>query len=71
MRWGTMLALSEYGNVTVVSSIVTTLWFGGGRVPGSMPVPILGVLWFTLKVYGVIVVMMWIEQRSRACASIS
>src|SRR5437763_913020 len=28
MRWGTMLALSEYGNVTVVCAIVTTLWFG-------------------------------------------
>src|SRR5438132_7108081 len=61
MRWGTMLALSEYGNVTVVSSIVTTLWFGGWQGPGVDAVPILGVLWFTLKVYGVIVVMMWIR----------
>ena len=61
MRWGTMLALSEYGNVTVVSSIVTTLWFGGWQGPGVDAVPLLGVLWFTLKVYGVIVVMMWIR----------
>jgi NADH-quinone oxidoreductase subunit H len=61
MRWGTMLALSEYGNVTVVSSIVTTLWFGGWQGPGVDALPLLGVLWFTLKVYGVIVVMMWIR----------
>src|SRR2546427_6677016 len=61
MRWGTMLALSEYGNVTVVCAIVTTLWFGGWQGPGVDAVPILGVLWFTLKVYGVIVVMMWIR----------
>ena len=61
MRWGTMLALSEYGNVTVVSSIVTTLWFGGWQGPGVDAIPLLGVLWFTLKVYGVIVVMMWIR----------
>src|SRR5436309_3197306 len=26
MRWGTMLALSEYGNVTVVCSIIVTPW---------------------------------------------
>src|SRR5438093_870133 len=61
MRWGTMLALSEYGNVTVVSSIVTTLWFGGWQGPGVDAIPLLGVLWFTLKVYAFIVVMMWIR----------
>jgi len=47
--------------VTVVSSIVTTLWFGGWQGPGVDAIPLLGVLWFTLKVYGVIVVMMWIR----------
>src|SRR5882762_3102534 len=61
MRWGTMLALSEYGNVTVVSSIVTTLWFGGWQGPGVDAFPLLGALWFTLKVYAFIVVMMWIR----------
>src|SRR5467141_1409432 len=61
MRWGTMLALSEYGNVTVVSSIVTTLWFGGWQGPGVDAFPLLGVLWFTLKVYAFIVIMMWIR----------
>ncbi|TME66296.1 MAG: NADH-quinone oxidoreductase subunit H [Chloroflexi bacterium] len=61
MRWGTMLALSEYGNVTVVCAIVTTLWFGGWQGPGVEAIPLLGVLWFTLKVYAFIVVMMWIR----------
>src|SRR5438552_17490575 len=61
MRWGTMLALSEYGNVTVVCAIVTTLWFGGWQGPGVDAIPLLGVLWFTLKVYAFIVVMMWIR----------
>src|ERR671937_1385686 len=61
MRWGTMLALSEYGNVTVVCAIVTTLWFGGWQGPGVDAIPLLGVLWFTLKVYGFILIMMWIR----------
>jgi NADH-quinone oxidoreductase subunit H len=61
MRWGTMLALSEYGNVTVVCGIITTLWFGGWQGPGVDTFPLLGVLWFTLKVYAFIVVMMWIR----------
>ena len=61
MRWGTMLALSEYGNVTVVCAIITTLWFGGWQGPGVDAIPLLGVLWFTLKVYGFIVLMMWIR----------
>ena len=61
MRWGTMLALSEYGNVTVVCAIITTLWFGGWQGPGVDAIPLLGVLWFTLKVYAFIVVMMWIR----------
>jgi NADH-quinone oxidoreductase subunit H len=61
MRWGTMLALSEYGNVTIVCGIMTTLWFGGWQGPGVAAVPLLGVLWFTLKVYALIVVMMWIR----------
>src|ERR671937_3017855 len=61
MRWGTMLALSEYGNVTVVCSIIVTLWFGGWQGPGVDAIPLLGVLWFTLKVYGFIVAFMWIR----------
>jgi NADH-quinone oxidoreductase subunit H len=61
MRWGTMLALTEYGNVTVVCGIMTTLWLGGWNGPGVEAFPILGVLWFTLKVYALILVFMWVR----------
>ena len=61
MRWGTFLALTEYGNVTIVSSIMTTLWLGGWSGPLVDQAPILGVLWFTLKVYVIIVAFMWIR----------
>src|ERR671930_681268 len=61
MRWGTFLALTEYGNVTIVSSIMTTLWLGGWNGPLVDQAPILGVLWFTLKVYVIIVAFMWLR----------
>jgi NADH-quinone oxidoreductase subunit H len=64
MRWGTMLALTEYGNVTIACAIMTTLWFGGWNGPGvdaSFFGAILGVLWFTLKTYAFILVFMWIR----------
>src|SRR2546427_3156674 len=56
MRWGTMLALSEYGEVTVVCSIMATLWFGGGQGPRVGAVPLLGVGWFTLQVYALVLI---------------
>jgi NADH-quinone oxidoreductase subunit H len=61
MRWGTMLALTEYGNVTVVCGIMATVWFGGWNGPGVDALPILGLLWFTLKTYAFILVFMWIR----------
>src|SRR3989454_9494493 len=61
MRWGTPLALSKYGNVTVVCSIMATLWVGGWQGPGVDAFPLIGVVWFTLKVYGFILIMMWIR----------
>ena len=61
MRWGTFLALTEYGEVTVVCSIMTTLWFGGWQGPGVDAFPLLGVLWFTLKVYAFVFAFMWVR----------
>jgi len=60
MRWG-IFFLAEYGEVTVVSAIMATLWFGGWHGPGVDALPILGVLWFTLKTYGFVVLFMWIR----------
>lgn len=61
MRWGTFLALTEYGEITVVCSIMTTLWFGGWQGPGVDAVPALGILWFTLKVYAFVLAFMWVR----------
>ena len=60
MRWG-IFFLAEYGEVTVVSAIMATLWFGGWHGPGVDALPILGVLWFTLKTYMFVLLFMWIR----------
>jgi NADH-quinone oxidoreductase subunit H len=60
MRWA-IFFLSEYGEITVVCSIVTTLWFGGWHGPFTDVFPLLGVLWFTLKTYLFVLVFMWIR----------
>jgi NADH-quinone oxidoreductase subunit H len=60
MRWG-IFFVAEYGEVTVVSAIMATLWFGGWHGPGVDAVPILGVLWFTLKTYAFVLLFMWIR----------
>jgi len=60
MRWG-IFFVAEYGEVTVVSAIMATLWFGGWHGPGVDAVPVLGILWFTLKTYAFVVLFMWIR----------
>jgi len=59
MRWG-IFFLAEYGEVTIVCAIVTTLWFGGWHGLFTDVLPILGVLWFTLKTYLFVLVFMWV-----------
>jgi len=60
MRWGVFF-VAEYGEVTVVAAIMATLWFGGWHGPGVDAVPLLGVLWFTLKTYVFVLLFMWIR----------
>src|ERR671935_1177326 len=64
MRWG-LFFVAEYGEVTVVSSIIATLWLGGWHGPFTdihpFVGPVLGVLWFTLKTYFLVLVFMWIR----------
>src|SRR5947209_11730034 len=60
MRWA-IFFLAEYGAITVVCAIMTTLWFGGWHGPGVDALPVLGVLWFTLKTYGFVLLFMWIR----------
>ncbi len=49
-----MFFLAEFTNVTIVSMVAVSLWLGGWRGP-FLP----GWLWFFLKVYGLVFVVMW------------
>lgn len=60
MRWA-IFFLAEYGSVTLVCAIMTTLWFGGWSGPGVEVFPVLGILWFTLKTYVFVIAFMWIR----------
>ena len=60
MRWAVFF-LSEYGEVTVVSAIMATLWFGGWHGPGVEALPALGIVWFTAKTYAFVLLFMWIR----------
>jgi NADH-quinone oxidoreductase subunit H len=54
--------LAEYSNMLIVTAVATTLFFGGWKSPpllGFLPVP--GVVWFFLKVYVLIFVIIWVR----------
>jgi NADH-quinone oxidoreductase subunit H len=54
--------LAEYSNMFIVTAVATTLFFGGWKSPsllGFLPVP--GVIWFFLKVYLLIFVIIWVR----------
>jgi len=51
-----MFFLAEYVNILAVSSIAVTLFLGGWRGPGNVPV-----LWFALKVAAFVFFFMWVR----------
>jgi NADH-quinone oxidoreductase subunit H len=54
--------LAEYSNMFIVTAVATTLFFGGWKsLPlfGFLPIP--GVVWFFLKVYVLVFVIMWVR----------
>lgn len=51
-----MFFLAEYVNILAVSSIAVTLFFGGWRGPGNIPV-----VWFALKVAVFVFFFMWVR----------
>jgi len=54
--------LAEYSNMFIVAAVATTLFFGGWKSPpllGFLPVP--GVVWFFLKAYVLIFVIIWVR----------
>src|SRR2546427_1115105 len=73
MRWG-LFFLGEYGNMTIVSAIATTLFLGGWSAPGVgfLTTPgmafgwqvlrnILGLGYFIIKVYSLCFVFIWVR----------
>lgn len=56
LRWG-LYMLAEYGNLVATSSIAVSMFLGGWNGPGFLP----GWLWFILKVWMVIFLMMWVR----------
>jgi len=55
--------LGEYTNMVLVASIATTLFLGcwHGPVPFLPYLPWSGLLWFLIKAYGLLVVMIWVR----------
>jgi len=51
-----MFFIAEYTNMFIISAIATTLFLGGWRGPLLPPV-----LWFLIKTYGIIFVLMWVR----------
>jgi NADH-quinone oxidoreductase subunit H len=53
--------IAEYGNLMAVSAIMTTLFLGGWRGPGANIAPVLGPLYFAIKVVAVVFLLMWVR----------
>ncbi len=56
-----MFFMSEYFHLITVTSIATTLYFGGWSGPGAATYPVLGVVYFIIKVFILIFIFMWIR----------
>ncbi len=53
--------LAEYTNMFIVSAVATTLFFGGWQGPFGISLGLPGVVWFLLKTYILIFVIMWVR----------
>ena len=53
--------MAEYINMIVASGIMATVFFGGYRGPFVDQVPILGVLYFVIKVIMVLFLFLWVR----------
>jgi len=51
-----MFFLAEYTNLVIISAVTATLFLGGWQGPILPPV-----VWFLLKVYGVVFLLMWVR----------
>jgi len=60
MRFG-LFFLAEYTNMFIVSAVATSLFFGGWQGPFGFSLGIPGVVWFLVKTYVLIFVIMWVR----------
>jgi len=60
MRFG-LFFLAEYTNMFIVSAVATSLFFGGWQGPFGFDLHIPGIVWFLMKTYVLIFVIMWVR----------
>lgn len=60
MRFG-LFFLAEYTNMFIVSAVATSLFFGGWHGPFGLDLGVPGLVWFLLKTYILIFVIMWVR----------
>lgn len=60
MRFG-LFFLAEYTNMFIVSAVAAALFFGGWHGPFGFSLGLPGVVWFLLKVYVLLFVIMWVR----------
>ncbi len=53
--------LAEYTNMFIVSAVATSLFFGGWQGPFGISLGIPGIIWFLIKTYILIFVIMWVR----------
>ncbi len=60
MRFG-LFFLAEYTNMFIVCAVATSLFFGGWNGPFGFDLNIPGVVWFLVKTYILIFIIMWVR----------
>ena len=60
MRFG-LFFLAEYTNMFLVCAVATSLFFGGWQGPFGFDLGLPGIVWFLMKTYVLIFVIMWVR----------
>jgi NADH-quinone oxidoreductase subunit H len=60
MRFG-LFFLAEYTNMFIVCAVATSLFFGGWHGPLGFSLGVPGVVWFLIKTYVLLFVIMWVR----------
>jgi len=60
MKWG-MFMMSEFINAFFMSALFTTIYLGGWRGPGAIEYPVLGLVYFSIKTFLILFLLIWIR----------